>query len=182
MSSAWIGWRTIHPVHSQLKAPFVPWGAMQNYRFCYRITNIVTSQPYVLIISYQLHPVHRIWTHRIVDPLLLHQQHADQKLTLTLVQAGNLDLVHALSVVYPVLYGVYYVKANRHPISIRACVHIFTNADEAWQYCSGIWTNHISLGRRVYDPSGRFLHLARFYQIISSKYPILSIYHIHHSN
>lgn len=31
---------------------------------------------------------------------------ADQKLTLALVQAGNLDLVHALSVVYPVLYGV----------------------------------------------------------------------------
>lgn len=122
MSSAWIGWRTIYPVHNKLKAPFVPWGAMQNYRFCYRITNIVTSQPYVLIISHQLHPVHRIWTHRIVDPLLLHQQHADQKLTLTLVQAGNLDLVHALSVVYPVLYGVYYVKANRHPISIRACV------------------------------------------------------------
>lgn len=53
-------------------------------------------------------------------------------------------------------------------------VHV--SADEAWQYCSGIWTNHISLGRRVYDPSGRFLHLARFYQIISSKYPILSTY------
>lgn len=135
---------------------------MQNYRFCYRITNIVTSQPYVLIISHQLHPVHRIWTPYFC---ISSRPKADS------YSRASRQLRPSPCIVRRLPSTIWRIMLKRTAIQYPS-VHV--SADEAWQYCSGIWTNHISLGRRVYDPSGRFLHLARFYQIISSKYPILS--------